>query len=361
MRFRTSAVLVLSLLAMRPLTVSQRRMADGKVAVPATFQTAPVMKCAALPATVAPVLKIAAGAASIRFIAFGDQGSGKDTRDQRDHQYAVGKLIQDYYQNKPAPMFALLLGDNFYKTPDFSEFFSEPYKYLLDKGVQFYAVLGNHDYENNRVSAELGARQKGWNMPAKFYALNAGPAVLFGLDTASGKIHDGPNFGNEQKGWLLHSLCESTAPWKIVFGHHSILSGGMHGYRDRQDEELDRMLLDVVGTRADLYIAGHDHDVQLLKKPGLPAILNIGSGGRGVRRVYPVADMTHFCASAHGFAEVELTAHKMTISLIVEDLGSKETPPRPKAVCTLLKGKSGFTCEPSLNVSSCGLYGHTPK
>ena len=37
-----------------------------------------------------------------------------------------------------------MLGDNLYHD-DYTDEFSVPYKPLLDRGVKFYAALGNHD------------------------------------------------------------------------------------------------------------------------------------------------------------------------------------------------------------------------
>ena len=53
-----------------------------------------------------------------------------------------------YHQQFEFP-FTIMLGDNLYEgvaTPeDYRVKFEQPYKALLDRGVQFYAALGNHD------------------------------------------------------------------------------------------------------------------------------------------------------------------------------------------------------------------------
>jgi hypothetical protein len=315
-------------------------------------------------------LDIAPGAASIRLLVFGDQGSGEDLN---RHQESVARVISEYYRNRAVPPFVLLLGDNFYPShmgdEEFADLFVNRYADLLDNGTQFYAVLGNHDYQGAKAAEERKRHgRRGWNMPSNYYALRAGPAVLFGLDTASGQTSGSPRMQSAQLYWLLNGLCAldrmpSPPRWKLVFGHHPLVSGGKHGYVDAHDEMLDRVLLGTVRGRIDLYMAGHDHDMQLLWTAGLPLMANVGSGGRGIRKVYPVLGMTQFCAETHGFAEVELSASEMKISYIAEDRSSGSPVPRLAAVCTVaapgqppkcVDANGGVLSEPG----ECPRFGH---
>ena len=57
----------------------------------------------------------------------------------------------------------LMLGDNFYidanEADDFQKvkekYFEQPYQFLLDQGVPFYAALGNHDYNYGLYQSEI--------------------------------------------------------------------------------------------------------------------------------------------------------------------------------------------------------------
>src|SRR5437764_968401 len=79
-----------------------------------------------------------------RFAVIGDTGTGQKA------EYEVGARLAEF--RKPFPFdIVLMMGDNLYggQTPkDFQKKFEQPYKPLLDGGVKFYAVLGNHDDPN---------------------------------------------------------------------------------------------------------------------------------------------------------------------------------------------------------------------
>src|SRR5256886_12013877 len=68
----------------------------------------------------------------------GDGGSGDAP------QRAAPKGILNSFSSARRFKFVLLLGDNLYDD-DYTGEFLRPYKPLLDRGVKFYAALGNHD------------------------------------------------------------------------------------------------------------------------------------------------------------------------------------------------------------------------
>jgi len=83
---------------------------------------------------------------SVRFAAIGDMGNGGK------EQYAVAGQMLAYRAKFPFE-FVLMLGDNLIGGKDPSDYqnkFELPYKALLDAGVKFYAVFGNHDISNER-------------------------------------------------------------------------------------------------------------------------------------------------------------------------------------------------------------------
>src|ERR671912_133080 len=79
---------------------------------------------------------------SIKFAVIGDSGRGWPPQHEVAAQMAAYRQNFDY-------KFVLMAGDNIYEGPataeDYRLKFEEPYKVLLDAGVKFYAVLGNHD------------------------------------------------------------------------------------------------------------------------------------------------------------------------------------------------------------------------
>src|ERR1041384_2011074 len=81
----------------------------------------------------------------LRFIAFGDAGSGSA------QQIAIGKAMADVCQSRGCDL-AVELGDNFYDKgvesahdPQFDTAFEVPYAPLDHQRIPIYVVLGNHD------------------------------------------------------------------------------------------------------------------------------------------------------------------------------------------------------------------------
>ena len=63
--------------------------------------------------------------------------------------------------------------------------------------------------------------------------------------------------------WLEQALGASTAPWKIVVGHHPIFSGGPHWGAP----ELLRLVKPMLDRhRVAAYLGGHDHNMQHVVK-----------------------------------------------------------------------------------------------
>ncbi len=99
--------------------------------------------------------------------------------------------------------------------------------------------------------------------------------------------------------WLERSLTESDARWKIVIGHHPLWSSA--GSKYEQARVLRRLILPALCRYADLYLAGHDHTLELhfddcsRALPGktvkpLPAVV---SGAAAKQRALNTAFMRH--------------------------------------------------------------------
>lgn len=200
---------------------------------------------------------------SYRFVAFGDWGAG--TSFQKD---VAGQMIALY---KKAPYdVALTLGDNIYEDGDIKKFgkarFTDMYQPLIAGGVHFLASLGNHDYKGGYQAEQV----KFFNMPGYYYSVRKGDIEFFALDTnkfAKSEV---------QQQWLKKALADSKAPWKIVFGHHPIYSSGEHGNNRDLKRTLEPIL---IKNKADIYLAGHDHDYE--RFAAFNGVYHIVSGGAG--------------------------------------------------------------------------------
>ena len=178
---------------------------------------------------------------SLRFAVIGDSGTGDQP------QYETARILNEWRAAFPFE-FVLMLGDNIYgrsEPADYRRKFEEPYRALLDAGVKFYAVLGNHDdpaerfYEKFNMKGERYYTFKGPKDGVRFFAL------------------DSNYMDKKQLEWLEKELEGSGSDWKVCFLHHPLYSTGRkHG----PDEELRAMLEPLfVKYHVDLVLAGHEH------------------------------------------------------------------------------------------------------
>ena len=77
---------------------------------------------------------------NIRFAVIGDSGTGKQG------QWAIARAMGSFYDRDPFEL-VLMLGDNIYggvSRRSLQQCFEKPYGKLIERGVEFYASLGNH-------------------------------------------------------------------------------------------------------------------------------------------------------------------------------------------------------------------------
>ncbi|HEY2934168.1 MAG TPA: metallophosphoesterase [Acidobacteriota bacterium] len=256
---------------------------------------------------VPPQFSLKPPAEPIRVLAFGDYGTGSDNQKR-----VAAAMLQ--YHKKHRFDFAITLGDNFYSEgmaspndPRWKTWWEELYKPL---GVRFYASLGNHDWGlADSPAAEIlySSRSSSWQMPAPYYTFTAGPAQFFALDTNE--------ISAAQLNWLSAELDKSPARWKIVYGHHPVYSYGAH----EDNINLVGNLLPVLKNRVDVYIAGHDHDLQHIQPEAGVQFFVSGGGGAGIRPI-TAGPRSLFAKSAHGFAVLEADKDSLTVRFVGADL-----------------------------------------
>jgi 3',5'-cyclic AMP phosphodiesterase CpdA len=117
--------------------------------------------------------------------------------------------------------------------------------------------------------------------------------------------------------WLDEQLAQSKATWKIVYGHYQIYSAS-RGDNDEEQEDLIHRLLPILKKRgADLYICGHDHNLQILKADGGVNFVVAGGGGAGLYD-FEQEEYTRsvFKAKAYGFAVIEADRTNLNVRLV---------------------------------------------
>ena len=236
-------------------------------------------------------------AATLRFLATADSGSGNA------NQRAVGQAMGRIQQQRPVDL-VILAGDNIYPSGDVALLkptFLRPYRELLQAGVPFHAVLGNHDIRTNHGEDQL--KEPLFGMAGRWYKLQRGPVDFFMIDTNVDAAWQ------HQLPWLKKALASSVAPWKIVVGHHPLISSGFYGDDPNGLRRLGP-LFERYGVQ--VYINGHDHHYERSQPIRGTTYLVVGSGGAALRPVQP-GPRSARALSTYSFAELE--ASKLTLTI----------------------------------------------
>lgn len=239
----------------------------------------------------------------LRFVSIGDFGTGSSA------QYNLGKAMADYHSQFPYPL-ALTVGDNIYNEGEIEKIervFEIPYGELLRRGVKFRATLGNHDIRTDNGDPQVA--YPGFNMDGRYYTYTEGPAQFFALDTNGNADWDA------QLPWLDRELAASTAPWKIVYGHHNIYSSGHYGVNEARWAQILKHFFKRYGVQ--LYLNGHDHSYERTIPIEGTTYLITGSGA-GLRAVGR-SPWTAYSASRLGFGAMEIYADHLVIRGIGPD------------------------------------------
>ena len=253
---------------------------------------------------------------STRFALIGDSGSGDWA------QQAVANAMLRYFTTARRFSFVLMLGDNLYHD-DYQSEFSVPYQGLLERGVLFYAALGNHD-------RELQQHYKPFHMTDRlYYAFTEGNARFVVLN--SNKPGD-----DAQREWLDGAFGHTGTKWRISFFHHPLYSSGQHA---QQSRESIRPALEpaLVRNRVDVVFSGHDHLYErIAPQQGIRYFVS-GGGGRNLYDFHKSA-FDEAGSSEHHFMVVEIAGDQMFFEAI--------TPPGRTLDCGVLSRTADAAAKP---------------
>jgi len=231
-----------------------------------------------------------------RFAVLADTGTGSL------NQYSVGRALAQYHTKNPFNTI-LLAGDNIYTNGEFSKIkpvFAIPYQDLLQRGVKFYASLGNHDVRT--MNGDLQVAYPEFNMQGqRYYTHGQGDVRFFVLNTNDIVNPQSPE-RVKQLDWLDRVLAASTAKWNIVYGHHNIYSAGVYEVNKIMARDITPILKK---HKVRLWINGHDHNYQRSKPIDGTTYMVCGGGGAGLYPVQPQS-WTAFAKSVHSFGIVEV-------------------------------------------------------
>lgn len=281
---------------------------------------------------------------SLNYLVVGDWGR-QGLYNQSQVAIQMGKIGQEL-----GIEFVISAGDNFYDEgltgeddPAFTNSFTNVYT-APSLQTTWYSVLGNHDYMGD-VLSQLGdglvRRDPRWFCRRAFQlnqtlcsgsdagTCNASVDMFFFDTTPFIDEYWSPNVSRKfdwrglapradqlqsQLEDLAKSLNSSTATWKIVVGHHTIRSIGHHG----DLLELVQQLLPILEEyEVDLYINGHDHNLQHIKRADSSVHLFTSGGGSksySGLRPYTDAEGVQFAYDGQGFLAVSVKPDSISLT-----------------------------------------------
>jgi len=262
-----------------------------------------------------PALRsVAQGTASKRYLVIGDWGTGGSL--QKTVAASMNAVAGEY-----AISGILSVGDNIYPNgvvsaddPQWTSKFEKIYALPHLSTLPWYAVLGNHDHRSNPdAQIAYGQRNPRWHMPARWHTwkdtVDGVTNVRFvGLDTQP--IMQGSPHMHEQLTWLEETLMAAKEQVKIVIGHHPIRSYGHYG----DQQVLLRHVKPILDRyHVQLYLCGHDHDVQIIRNPSDSFACIVSGGGAGSRPTTKGVNSL-YAGTAGGFVMLELTGSEISAS-----------------------------------------------
>jgi tartrate-resistant acid phosphatase type 5 len=267
---------------------------------------------------------------TLNFLIVGDWGR-KGQKEQSEVATQMGLAAAQI-----GASFIISVGDNFYdygvttvEDPQFKLSYDDVYA-APSLQVPWWVILGNHDYRGNcQAQIDYGKVSRRWNMPARYFGRTeaipgASMVEMLYIDTcpfvtkyatdermaAEIKSQDAAS----QLAWIDERLSKSTAPWKIVIGHHPIYSGGEHG---DTPELVERLLPVLRKNKVQAYFNGHDHDLQQLQAGELAMFC---SGAGSTVRPTKMIGQSQYAKSQPGFIAVALGKQTMEVRMI-DNLG----------------------------------------
>ena len=266
--------------------------------------------------------------ANPHMLLLGDWGTDRMPQQQKAVAAAMKRFVD---KEAVHPEAVVLLGDNWYgnmlgglSCPRWQSDFEQMYPTSHFKGP-FYAVLGNHDYEHridSKVDLQLAYPkhvQTRWTMPGRWYTFTwpeKNPVITFlCLDSNLPGTKDDPfpwsftmshEHTAEQETWFRSELAKPrTTPFVAVVCHHPLYTNGVHKDNHQLIKRWDPLIRQ---AGVDLWLTGHDHDLQHLEFAGHPTSFVI-SGGGGAELVDWTTDPARrgpFGAKVLGFSDLEI-------------------------------------------------------
>lgn len=200
--------------------------------------------------------------------------------------------------------------------------------------LDWYPTLGNHEYRGNTQAvldyAKVSAR---WAMPGRYYTKviedNGTSVRLVFVDTAPmidkyrNDTEKYPDAGKQdykkQLEWLDSVLTSAKEDWVIVMGHHPIYADTGKDTSEREDLQARLNPILTKHKNVSMYICGHIHNFQYIRKPGCNIDYVVNTSGSLSRAKVNAVDGTQFCSGLSGFSVVAADKTTLSLSMIDKD------------------------------------------
>lgn len=195
--------------------------------------------------------------------------------------------------------------------------------------IDWFPVLGNHEYRGNTQAVmDYSSVSRRWTMPSRYYTKvfkEEGTSVrIVWVDTAplidkyreeSDTYPDACKQDmNKQLAWIDSVLTASKEDWVIVAGHHPVYAETPKDESERSNlqERLDPILR---RHKVDLYICGHIHNFQHIRRPNSSIDYVVNSAGSLSRKVKSI-EGTVFCSGEPGFSVCSVSKQEFNLYLV---------------------------------------------
>ena len=272
-------------------------------------------------ALAAPIVPATTG--RVRLALIGDTGTGQEA------QWQVQGALASACAARGCDA-VVLLGDVLYPAgmetddPDIPDARIASYRHI----APVYVVLGNHEYGRGRAVANAD-RLVRWagsthdvHLPSRSWNADFPGGTLIALDTQSVFIN-----GVAGQGPWLQAALDAEPGWRIVVGHHPMLSSGRHGSAGAYEgwswipwvsgRSLRQLFERHLCGRADLYVAGHDHHLEVGEACGLTWV--VSGAGATVRPLEQRGHTPLFASSELGFVHLDLGRDTAELTVISAD------------------------------------------